>query len=292
MNDALAQWLALRERADTAARAERLTRTVARAVAAHDPVRVLDLATGTGANIRYLVARLGKARQHWLAVDRSAALLEQLLAGMSAWGTARGYIVTRNAAGCFIESEHLACQIETRQLDLGNLDATGLFDDRHLVTASALLDLVSEQWLRSLAARCRDTGATGLFTITYNGSSSSVPNEPEDHMVLELFNRHQRTDKGLGGPAAGPDAAACAARCFADMGYHIDRERSDWTIDARDTALQRELIEGWAYAATEIAPDATSTIASWRTRRLQHVEAGRSRLMVGHEDIAAVRGRR
>jgi len=33
--------------------------------------------------------------------------------------------------------------------------------------------------------------------------------------------------------------------------------------------------------------DRPPTIARWRARRLAHVDAGRSRLVVGHDDLAA-----
>jgi hypothetical protein len=233
-------------------------------------LHVLDLATGTGSNLRYLMNRLPARHQRWLAVDASATLLAELPIRMSAWGAVRP-----------------ECQIETRQMNLAALDAPDLFLGRHLVTASALLDLVSQPWLHRLAGRCRAAGATALFTITYNGRSSCSPSEPEDDAIRDLFNRHQRTDKGLGGVAAGPDAAECAMHAFADAGYRVDREPSDWMLGIDEGQLQRQLIDGWAEAASQIAPDATSMIADWRTRRLHHVDAGRSRLIVGHDDVAA-----
>jgi hypothetical protein len=55
--------------------------------------------------------------------------------------------------------------------------------------------------------------------------------------------------------------------------------------DARE--LQEQLIDGWAEAAIAVAPGRPSSIRSWRTRRLAHVAAGRSQLIVGHEDLAA-----
>jgi hypothetical protein len=271
MDDAaLGRWLALREPLDAAARSDRLTRRIADTIGSHDPLHVVDLATGTGSNIRYLMNRLPARDQRWLAVDASAILLAELPIRMSAWGAAR-----------------LECQIETRQMDLAALDAPDLFVDRHLITASALLDLVSEAWLHRLAARCREAGTAALFTLTYDGRSSCSPSEPEDDVVRDLFNRHQRTDKGLGGVAAGPDAAGCAVRAFADAGYSVDREPSDWVLGVDDSSLQRLLIEGWARASAEIAPEAATMIADWRNRRLRHVDAGRSRLIVGHDDVAA-----
>ncbi len=286
MDDTLAQWLALREPADTASRSVDLTRAIADTTRGRDPLRVLDLATGTGANIRYLMSRFPVRLQHWLAVDQSPTLLAHLPIRMSFWGAECGYEVATNAGGCVVRDPPLACHVETRTLDLDTLDAD-VFANRHVVTASALLDLVSEEWLRSLAARCRAAGAAALFAITYNGRSSCLPAEPEDDLILDLFNRHQRTDKGLGGPAAGPDAARSAVQAFAECGYHVQSEPSDWTLGSGEAQLQRQLIDGWALAAAQIGPDLAETIEAWRGRRLLHVDAGRSRLVVCHSDIAA-----
>jgi hypothetical protein len=162
-----------------------------------------------------------------------------------------------------------------------------MFAGRHLVTASALLDLVSESWLRTLASRCRLAGAAALFTITYDGRFSCVPAEPEDELVRGLMNAHQRRDKGLGGPAEGPGAVACAVRCFSEEGYEVSTETSDWVLGPGEEVLQRMLIDGWARAASEQAPDAAEMIASWRARRLAHVEAEQSHIVVGHRDVAA-----
>jgi len=287
MDEGLSQWLTLRERVDGEARSTRLTRLVADQLTVHDPLHVIDLATGKGSNVRYLLQHLPVRRQEWLAIDRSETLLAQLVGTMFLWAPSRGYEVERQGSGCIIRGDERECHLETRQLDVGGLESAEVFAGRHLVTASALLDLVSEDWLRSLAAHCRSAKASALFTITYNGRSSCWPKESEDDFVLDLFNRHQRTDKGLGGPAAGPTAVECAVRCFGEAGYHVEREPSDWMLGPEEDALQRQLIEGWAEAATEIAPDAASTIAEWRLRRVAHVDDGRSRIVVGHDDVAA-----
>jgi cyclopropane fatty-acyl-phospholipid synthase-like methyltransferase len=72
MDDTLAPWLRLREPADADARSVALARAVARHAGAHDPVRVLDLACGTGANLRYLAPHLpgGSDGDSWTAIRR------------------------------------------------------------------------------------------------------------------------------------------------------------------------------------------------------------------------------
>ena len=288
MDDSLASWLLLREPADTVARSKSLTHTVVGVVAAAHryAVHVLDLATGTGSNLRYLVGHL-PARQSWLVVDRDPTLLARVPALTSSWGATQHYEVRGDGNRWVVQGEQLDCRVETRLLDLGTLDTPDIFDGRHLVTASALLDLVSEEWLRVLASRCRAGGAAVLFAINYNGCSSCSPTEPEDDMIRLLLNRHQARDKGLGGPAAGLDAAEFAERCFAEVGYVVRTASSDWVLGSAESELQRRLIEGWAEAAKEMAPDDVSGIEGWRSRRLGHLDANRSHVVVGHVDLAA-----
>lgn len=286
MDESLAHWLRLREEADWAARSAALTYAIAAAVPNTGTLHVLDLATGTGSNLRFLCERL-PSPQRWLLVDRSPDLLGLVRARTEEWATARDYEVRPSATGFSIRAERLSCVVETRQLDLHALGDAALFEGRHLVTASALLDLVSDGWIKTLAAHCWAVDAAALFTITYDGRSSCDPAEPEDNLVRELMNEHQHRDKGLGGPAAGPDAMASAERAFEGIGYAVRADASDWVMGPDAREFQRELIDGWAQAAREQQPDAAAAIADWRTRRLAHVDAGRSRITVGHHDLAA-----
>ena len=285
MDESLSDWLAVREPADLTARSATLVERVRHALASTDTVRGLDLCTGTGSNLRYLIDRL-PGRQTWLAADRDAGLLEELPTKLKTWADAHGYSMRTEGQVSTLRGGRCECDVETRAMDLDQLDA-GLFEGRNLVTASALLDLVSESWLRLLATRCREAGATALFTLTYDGRSSCDPVEPEDDMVRELMNMHQKTDKGLGGRAEGPDAWSVAERVFTEAGYRVECAPSNWSIGPPERAFQRMLIEGWARAAVEIAPERADTIADWLRRRLEHLEAGRSRIVVNHVDMVA-----
>jgi hypothetical protein len=285
VDESLSEWLACRESADWAARSTPLVERVRQALGSPEVLRVLDLCTGTGSNLRYLIDRLD-GRQKWLVVDRDARLLEEVPSRLMAWAAARGCSIHTEGAVTYLRGTQCECDIETREMDLDRLDAS-LFAERNLVTASALLDLVSESWLRLLAVRCREVGATALFTLTYDGRSSCDPVEPEDDMVRELMNVHQKTDKGLGGPAAGPDAWSVAERAFTDAGYRVECAPSDWSIAPSEQIFQRMLIEGWAHAACETAPQRSGTIADWLRRRLAHLDAGRSRIVVNHVDMVA-----
>jgi hypothetical protein len=241
-----------------------LTDLVVEVLPRESPLRVLDLGSGSGANVRYLTPHL-RGLQHWLVVDRDADLLAE---------TSERRWIPHD------------CVIERRQLELGTLP-DDLFDGRHLVTASALLDLVSKRWLESLAAQCRRVGAVALFALSYNGRSTCEPRDSYDEGVRVCFNAHQRrNDKGFG-RAVGPEAWRVAMTAFRAVGYRVIHARSAWTLEPTAVELQRGLVEGWASAATAFEPKGSALIAAWRARRLQHIDEGRSRIIVGHEDIVA-----
>lgn len=264
-----ADWLALREPADTAARSARLAQSIAQVLSSVNPIHALDLAAGAGANTRYLADYLA-SRQEWLLVDHDRNLLDHAARLMPS-------SVLHGDGGMTLR------QADLRTIADGAL--AELFAGRELVTASALLDLVSDAWLRAVATRCREQGSVVLFALTYDGRMDCVPEEPEDELIRELVNQHQRTDKGFG-PALGPDAVGRAVHWLSEVGYSVQRDRSDWILAPEATALQRPLIEGWAEAAAEFVPAERASIRNWCARRLAHIDAGRSRLVVGHEDIA------
>src|SRR5262245_51123679 len=133
MNTFSADWLAIREPADAAARSSRLAQLVARILTGIDPLRIVDLAAGTGANVRYLAEYL-PSREEWLLVDHDRDLLDRALTMMPS-------SIARDGG-----------RIDTQEIDLRTIadgQPSAIFAGRALVTASALLDLVSDAWLQA-----------------------------------------------------------------------------------------------------------------------------------------------
>jgi hypothetical protein len=282
-----ADWLSMREPFDAAARAAPLVAELRRHIprgARAAPLEVVDLGAGAGSNLRYLAPRLG-GEQRWRLVDRDRALLHAAVVATRAWAVSRSAVVSPAGPTLTLRAEDFACRLrgEARNLSGDALASLGL-PSGGLVTAAALLDLVSMGWLEALAARSKAAGAAICFALTYDGRTVCTPDEPEDAMALDLFNRHQRLDKGFG-PALGPAAAGAAEQALSTHGYRVLTERSDWDIGPQHTAMQHALLDGWLSAALEIAPERTAPLTAWHRRRRVHVEAGRSRLVVGHVDL-------
>ena len=276
------EWLSLREPLDAASRPPGIAETLKR-VMPDRPIQIIDLATGTGANLRYLSQILG-GRQEWRLIDRDQTLLDAIPAILSEWVVGFRGDVMRSGAELIVRGQDFECHTRTERKDLATDLATLNFPAAALISGSALLDLVSDSWLQELAERCRAAQANVLFALNYDGRMQFDPNEPDDGRVRELVNLHQVTDKGFG-KALGPTAGQAAVRTFERLGYRVESACSEWRMGPSDQAVQVALLDTWLTAAREIAPDEAPALRNWALRRREHVACGRSQLSVGHIDL-------
>src|ERR1700722_20344188 len=123
-----ADGLTLREPYDLRSRNPAVLDAVAAAFKPRSSVRIVDLASGTGSNLRALSPRLS-AQQNWRLIDSDLGLLTRATATPLA----------RDVAVIAIP------------LDLNRDLEAALEEATDLVTISALLDLVSDTWLDRLA---------------------------------------------------------------------------------------------------------------------------------------------
>jgi SAM-dependent methyltransferase len=247
-----ADWLTLREPADARARDADVFRRALRLVG--PGATLLDLGCGTGATARAFAAN-GASDLNWRLLDNDPELLARAAATHP--------------------------QATTHVADLADIDALPL-EGVQLVTASALLDLVSKDWVARFAARLARARIPFYAVLSYDGRMHWDPAAPLDAEVTAAFNAHQRGDKGFG-PALGPDAGDTAAGIFGDQGFDVTLGQSPWRLDPQDAALHEALLSGIAEAATEAGCDAAS---AWLTRR--RGDLANVRAEIGHVDLLAV----
>lgn len=290
-----ADWLRLREPFDAAARdaaageLELKRRLASLRPPGTTPWRVIDLACGTGANLRWLAPRLGGAQQ-WLVVDHDADLLH-------CWPDHLALARTGGAAqpSCIDLSQPLSLSgpgfeagIVRQQMDLmDGLEALP-WHAAGLVTASALLDLVGVDWLQRLVVASAASGVALLMSLNVDGRHVWTSEDPLDATAGQLFAEHQRRDKGLG-PALGSGAVVALQEALEASGYRVFTAASDWWMDGRSPQallMQRALIDGMAAAASEQAPAFAPALQAWRQRR--RALAPGCGLRVGHLDLLAL----
>ena len=250
------------------------------------PLSIIDLATGTGSNLRFLAPRLS-GDQNWLLLDHDAALLAEGRRLVEAWATDQHYaleIAPDQPTRLVREGQVISFTFDERDLAPGITPS--LIQHADLVTMSALIDLVSMHWIGSLVACCRAKRVPLIFGLNYDGRIDWQPEDPQDAAIAVLVNRHQRSDKGMG-LAVGPEAHRHTEDCLRRYGYTVVDTMTDWALSPDDHVLQSALLADWADAARAVAPQSEETISEWQTRREALIGEGRSWLTVGHRDVCA-----
>ncbi|WP_436845164.1 class I SAM-dependent methyltransferase [Streptomyces cinerochromogenes] len=262
------EWLRLREGADAAARARELLDPL-RIRLANLPGRarghvVHDLGCGTGSMGRWLAPRLDGA-QHWVLHDRDPYLLH-FAAVASPRSAADGSRVT----------------VETRRGDIARLTPDALAG-ASLVTASALLDVLTREQIETLADACTGAGCPALLTLSVAGRVELTPGDPLDAEIAEAFDAHQRRSGLLG-----PDAVTVACEAFAERGATVRLHPSPWRLGAGEAALTEQWLRGWVGAAVEQRPELRDRAERYLHDRLAACAAGTLRATVHHSDLLAL----
>jgi SAM-dependent methyltransferase len=268
-------WLDLREPVDHRSRSEDLARLLARHLGRRASISVLDLGCGTGSNLRATAPLLG-AEQDWTLVDNDPLLLEAAAERLLGW--AEG--AQRNGSRLFLNKGGRRISVHLVRADLARDPERVLELGVDLYTASALFDLVSDDFIATFAAEVARRRGTFFTVLTYNGVQRWAPKHAADATLAAAFRTHQCGDKGFG-PAAGPVAPALLAAAFDEAGYTVSEADSSWRLEAGDEALIEALAAGFAAAVRETALVKEAQIAEWRA-------LARTAALVGHTDTLAL----
>jgi SAM-dependent methyltransferase len=266
-----ANWLALREPFDHAARSVALARQLAACLSRRP--RFLDLGSGTGSMFRFLAPIIARG-QDWLLVDADAALLDEAFGRTAAWARRRGFAATAPGDELLVSTPHGLWRMRVQNASLPEAA------DADAIVCSALLDLVSASWLARL---CCSLKVPFLACLTVDGRDVWRPQHPYDALVRTAFRCDLRRDKGFG-PALGITAPRALAAC----GVVTASAPSDWRIPRTALRMQRALIDGTAEAARRASPARADAITAWQEARLRQAMRGRLAITIGHRDILAL----
>lgn len=268
------EWLRLREPADIAARNSDVASAVSARFALRETVFAVDLGCGTGSNVRATSSLLPN-HQTWRLVDSDDALLRAAREELTTWADSAETV----GPHLHLKKGHATLWIEFACLDIATELDAALEGAPALITASALFDLTSEDFIRRLARRAAELHAVFYTVLTYNGVQRWSPHRPADNQLTSAFHNHQMRDKGFG-PASGPMAPSHIADQFRLNGFVVMEGESPWNLGRNDRMLIEELVRGHAMAAGETGLVDIKTLEAW-------VKVQRNGAMIGHTDTYA-----
>jgi hypothetical protein len=260
------EWLALREQEDARARSRELALAASGLLGA-GAVVVHDLGSGTGSMMRWLAPIL-PGPQTWVLHDWNANLVERA--------------TTRVVP---LDRERRPVTVRARNGELAHLDPDDL-DGASLVTASALLDVLTSAEIRAVARACVGVGCPVLLSLSVTGEVRLEPRDPRDDGVGAAFNAHQRRRVG-GRRLAGPSGAALMRRLFLDAGWTVRTAATYWRLGDHEPRLLSQWFDGWCDAALEERAGLRVESAGYRALRAAQLRRGALSAVVVHTDLLA-----
>ena len=270
------EWLALRESADHRARNRELLEKLGGHFKGWESVSVFDLGAGTGSNLRATAPSLPRA-QEWTLVDHDPKLLAAACDAITAWADSSRATVN----GIGVSKSDRSILVGLKRADLASEPAAWSGQTPDLVTAAALFDLVSAEWIERFVSAVARAKAVFYTALTHSSAAVWSPPHPFDAAMTKAFERHFGTDKGFG-PSAGSKATELLADAFKRAGYRVERRESPWRLAESDRKLIAELAQGWADAVSETKAIEAAEVSEWLAARKRE-----GTCVVGHEDLLA-----
>jgi hypothetical protein len=259
-------WLALREEEDARTRSRELAVEAARKLGP-GPIVIHDLGSGTGSMMRWLSPIL-PGPQTWVLHDWNPDLTERANDGVAT-----------------LDREGRPVSVRSHSGELAHLRPDDL-DDASLVTASALLDVLTSEEVHAIARACVTVGSPVLLSLSVTGEVHLDPPDARDDVFETSFNAHQRRLVS-GRRLLGRYGAAIARGLFLHAGWNVRPIDTVWRLGDHDPRLLGQWLDGWVDAALEHRPELQLEYPGYRELRSSQLLSGALSAAVIHTDLLA-----
>ncbi len=249
------EWLTFREQEDLLARNSTILECVTEHLKGTKRLNILDIGCGTGATMRALLPEI-KQPQHWTLLDADQELLAR--------------------ARC-LNQPLVSDPNYTLETVFADLTSGFGFLNREysLVTATALLDLVSEAWIKKFVMALKHNNLSFYCSITPNNRIEIDPKDNLDKKVICTFNSHRYSDKGFG-MSLGGHATDFTIEQLQRSGFNVSSASETWGNRHPNKSFRKifnaKLVEGISQAANNTKMIDASELKQWTDSRLSAIQ--------------------
>ena len=255
------KWLNLRESVDRNSRNKKILYLINKFYKNKKNIRIIDLGSGAGSNFRFLKPRLSN-NQYWSFVD-----------------------ISHQSTNFFKKNIKFSSKIKKTNFKIvdviNNLNKI-TFNDYNLVTGSAFLDILPKKWFKNFHKLNIDTEIV-YFALNYNGYFKFFPKHKDDKKILDIFNKDQKSDKGIGEVAVGPNCSKIINSVFkkSHKTYVLD---STWDVN-KNFEFQIYFLN----FCKDIIEKNKLNLDHWLEFRLKSIKEKNSRFILHNTDFLAIK---
>jgi len=277
-------WLEERCRFDARARNAPVEKRILEFFSSVPLIRVLDIGSGLGANVRYY-SRLFDCDQKWFLVEKSPERSLKAPGAIKSWAKENGWKTNESEKGITVLMPHRRVQIEFKHGSFLDRENMALLSGIDLVAANALLDLITEKQFEDLAGGLAVYRIPLLATLNYESMSFS-PCERKDTEFIAAYEGHMKRHR-QSGRAMGPDAVRHVTGFSEKNGVSVLSGKSPWHIGGKDQKMATLLFFFIERALAEVRASGKwlSGMNSWIRRKRRKIWKGDLETTVTHSDV-------
>ena len=282
------QWLAHRFACDAQARHHEIEHKFLAFFEQHQTaLKVVDVGSGTGANVRYYFDRIPHT-QEWTLIGQSTQLLDEGVNSLSAFAQENDYGWQHQSNNTFVLTD--AEKTATIKLVSGSIEHIEQLADlpqADIVTANAVFDLLSFEQFDALVEKLAQHDVCLLATLNYY-ETSFLPFFKEDHRFLRWYHMHMKRPQPMG-IAMGPDCSEEMLDLLAQHHMMIEQEGSQWHLKKCDSTMHRYLLHFIEHAIAELSlsPEEKQDFDAWINKKKDLCRQRELEIIVDHSDIFA-----
>ena len=255
------KWLNLRESIDRNSRNQKILYLINNFYKNNSHIKIIDLGSGTGSNYRFLKSRLSN-NQYWSFVD-----------------------ISYQSTSFFKKNIKYSSKIKKTNFKIvdaiNNLNKIK-FNEYNLVTGSAFLDILPNKWFKKFHRLNADTEIV-YFALNYDGNFKFLPKHKDDKKIVNIFNKDQKSDKGIGELAVGPNCTSIIKKVFktTHKTFVLD---STWDVN-KNYEFQTYFLK----FCKDIINKNKLNLDQWLEFRLRLIKEKNSRFILKNNDFLAIK---
>ena len=254
-------WLFYREKIDSISRNKKIIEKINRYFKDYKILSIADLGCGTGSNYRYMYPKI-KVKQKWDMIDISFESIKEFKK------------ITANT--------NKIININYKKFDLIKDIKKFKFENYDLITGSAYLDIMPKEWFYEFKKQNLNTKVI-YFSINYDGYFKFYPKHKDDEYVLQLFNKDQESDKGIGKKAVGKNCSQIINKVFTKT-HKTFVLNSNWNV-SKNKIFQDMFIN---FCENVIKKNKIS-LEPWIKFRRENIRLNKSKLLLRNKDFLALK---
>ena len=285
--DDLIQWLAHRFTCDAEARHPGIEHQFLAFFEQHQtPLKVVDVGSGTGANVRYYFDRIPH-EQEWILIEQNEQLRDECCRSLVAFAQERGYHWQQQDGTFLLTDDQKTATVQLMSGRIEHIEQLADLARTDVVTANAVFDLLSFEQFDTLVGKLVQHEVCLLATLNYY-ETSFLPFSEEDHRFMRWYHMHMKRPQPTG-IAMGPDCSEEMLDLLAQHHMMIEQEGSQWHLKKNATTMHHYLLHFIEHAVAELSlsADEQRDFDTWLTHRKSLCRQRQLEIIVDHSDIFA-----